>query len=48
MHAESKMWDERIMEAEGGVQFSLGEHRQLSGCREVLQTISSPVLVGEI
>lgn len=27
------MWDKRIMEAEGGVQFSLGEHCQLSGCR---------------
>lgn len=48
MHAESKMWDERLVEPEGSVQSACESTASVRDAEQALQTISRPALPGEI
>lgn len=48
MHAESKMWDERLVEPEGSVQAACESTASVWDAEEALQPISHPALLGEI
>lgn len=48
MHAESKMWDERLVEPEGRVQAACEGTASLWDAEEALQTIPHPALSEEI